>query len=503
MEALTALFESGFTVALSPDKLMWALLGCTLGTAIGVLPGVGPAVTVALLLPVAQSIDPTSSLIMFAGIYYGAMFGGSTTSILLNTPGESGSIISALEGNKMARAGRAGPALATAAIGSFIAGSIATLLLTLVAPFVADLAIRLGPADNFALMVFTFVAVSAVLGASPLRGLTSLFIGLAIGMTGIEQQSGQPRFTLGILQLADGIDVVVVVLGLFAVGETLYMAAYEGRLKSRVETVGSSLWMTARDWARSWKPWLRGTVIGFPLGTIPAGGTELPTFLSYSLERKLSRHPEEFGKGAIEGVAGPEAANNAAAAGTLVPLLTLGLPTSATAAIILAAFQQYNIQPGPLLFDTDPALVWGLIASLYVGNVMLLILNLPLVGLWARLLYIPRPYLYAGIVIFATMGAYALRQSWFDLLLLFLIGILGFLMRRYSFPVVPLVVGLIVGPIAETQFRRALAISEGDLTVFLTHPIAATILAIAAALVIVPRLLYWLSRRRSRAVRAA
>ncbi len=497
MEGLIELFNSGFAVALTPANLMWALIGCTLGTAVGVLPGVGPAVTVALLLPVTQNVDPTGSLIMFAGVFYGAQFGGSTTSILLNTPGESGSIVSALEGNKMAKAGRAGQALATAAIGSFIAGTIATVALTLVAPFVADVAIKLGPADNFALMVFTFVAVSAVLGASPLRGLVSLFVGLAIGMTGIEEQSGQTRFTLGILQLADGIDIVVVVLGLFAVGETLYMAAYESTLVSQVERVGSSVRMTVRDWARSWKPWLRGTLIGFPLGTIPAGGTELPTFLSYSVERKLSRHPEEFGQGAIEGVAGPEAANNAAATGVLVPLLTLGLPTSATAAIILAGFQQFNIQPGPLLFDTDPALIWGLIASLYIGNVMLLVLNLPLIGIWVRMLHIPRPYLYAGILIFSTMGAYALRQSWFDLLLLGLVGCLGFVMRRYSFPVVPLVVGLIVGPIAEKQFRRALSISEGDLSVFVTHPVSATILALAAALVIVPRLLRWWNKSRT------
>lgn len=486
MEGLTALFTSGFAVALTPINLLWALIGCTLGTAVGVLPGIGPAVTVALLLPVAQSIDPTSSLIMFAGIYSGAMFGGSTTSILLNTPGESGSIISALEGNKMAKAGRAGQALATAAIGSFIAGTIANLLLTLVAPFVADLAIKLGPADNFALMIFTFVAVSAVLGASPLRGITSLTIGLCVGLTGIEEQSGQPRFTLGLLQLADGVDVTVVILGLFAVGETFYMAAYEGGLVSKVERLGSAVRMTVEDWKRSWKPWIRGTFLGFPLGTIPAGGTELPTFLSYTIERKLTRHPEEFGKGAIEGVAGPEAANNAAATGTLVPLLTLGLPTSATAAIILAAFQQYNIQPGPLLFDTDPALVWGLIASLYIGNVMLLVLNLPMIRIWVKMLHIPRPYLYAGILIFATMGAYSIRQSWFDLMLLAMVGVLGFLMRRYSFPVVPLVVGLIVGPIAEKQFRRALSISQGDLTVFITHPISATILAVAAALIVLP-----------------
>lgn len=496
MESINALFSLGFATALTPANLLWALLGCTLGTAIGVLPGVGPAVTVALLLPVTHSVDPTGALIMLAGVYYGAMFGGSTTSILLNTPGEAGSIVSALEGNKMAKAGRAGAALSTAAIGSFIAGSFATLLLTVFAPWVAALALQLGPVETFSLMVMTFAAVSAVLGNSPLKGLTTLCIGLAVGLVGIEQQSGQPRFTFGLAPLLDGVDIVVVAMGLFAVGETLYTACFENRLKSRLEAVRGRVWMNRDDWRRSWKPWLRGTAIGFPFGTLPAGGTEMPTFLSYAAEKKLARDEarREFGAGAIEGVAGPEAANNAAVTGTLVPLLTLGIPTSATAAIMLSAFQQYNIVPGPLLFDTNPELVWGLIASLYIGNVMLLVLNLPLVGLWVQFLKVPRPLLYGGIVLLATMGAYALRQSAFDLLLLYLVGVLGFLMRRYDFPVVPLVVGMIVGPMAEKSFRRAMAIHEGDLSVFLTQPLSLAILLVTAAIVLLPPLL----RRRAR-----
>jgi len=491
MESLQALFNLGFATALTPANLLWALLGCTLGTAIGVLPGVGPAVTVALLLPVTHSVDPTGALIMLCGVYYGAMFGGSTTSILLNTPGEAGSIVSALEGNKMARLGRAGPALSTAAIGSFVAGTIATVLLTLLAPLVADVALKLGPVENFALMMLTFAAVSAVLGSSPLKGMTALCFGLTLGLIGIEEQSGQARFTFGQLPLIDGIDIVVVAMGLFAIGETLYTATYENRSKAALETIKGSIWMSRRDWKRSWWPWLRGTAIGFPFGTLPAGGTEMPTFLSYSAERKLARGEakDEFGKGAIEGVAGPEAANNAAVTGTLVPLLTLGIPTSATAAIMLSAFQQYNIVPGPLLFDSYPELVWGLIASLYIGNVMLLVLNLPLVGLWVQFLKVPRPLLYGGIVLLATMGAYALRQSWFDLMLLYLIGVVGFLMRRFDFPVVPLVVGLIVGPLAEKQFRRAMAIHEGDATVFLTQPISLAILLVTAAILLVPPLL--------------
>lgn len=496
MDGLHDLFTVGFATALTPMNLLWALIGCTLGTAIGVLPGVGPAVTVALLLPVTQSIDPTGALIMLAGVYYGAMFGGSTTSILLNTPGEAGSIVSALEGNKMAKAGRGGPALSTAAIGSFVAGSIATLLLTVLAPMIATLTLKLGPVEMFALMVLTFAAVSAVLGNSPLKGVISLLIGLGIGLIGIEQQSGQARFTFGSAALLDGIDIVVIAMGLFAIGETLYTATYENHLKARVESLSGRFWMSKDDWRRSWKPWLRGTAIGFPFGTIPAGGTEMPTFLSYSAERKLAP-PEvqkEFGKGAIEGVAGPEAANNAAVTGTLIPLLTLGIPTSATAAIMLAAFQQYNIAPGPLLFDTNPDLVWGLIASLYIGNVMLLILNLPLVGLWVQLLKVPRPLLYGGIVVLATMGAYALRQNWFDLLLLYIVGLMGFLMRRYDFPVVPLIVGLIVGPMAEKFFRRAMSIHQGDLTVFLTHPVSLSLLIITLAILIVPT---YLKRRQN------
>jgi putative tricarboxylic transport membrane protein len=497
MEALHALFE-GFTVALSLQNLMWGLVGVTLGTAVGVLPGVGPALTIALLLPATAKIEPTGALIMFAGIYYGAMFGGSTTSILLNTPGESATIVTAMEGNLMAKQGRAGPALATAAIGSFAAGTLATIALTLLSPLVVDIALKFGPAEYFAVMVLAFTTVSAVLGASPLRGIAALFFGLYLGLMGIDTQTGQARFTLGIPELLDGIDVVVVAVGLFAVGETLYVATYLNRIVDKLEKFTGSVMMTAADWKRSWKPWLRGTALGFPFGTLPAGGAEIPTFLSYAIERKLSKHPEEFGKGAIEGVAGPEAANNASATGTLVPLLTLGLPTTATAAIILAAFQQYGLQPGPLLFETQPTLVWALIASMYIGNVILLILNLPLVGLWVKLLEIPRPLLYAGILIFATLGAYGLRNSWFDLLLLYIIGLIGFLMRRYDIPVAPVIVGMILGPLAESQFRRALAISQGDPSIFVTQPIAATVLALAALTVVAPPLWRRFGRRRAR-----
>ncbi len=347
METLAALGQ-GFAVALTPFNLMWAAVGVTLGTAVGVLPGIGPALTVALLLPVTFNLDPTAAFIMFAGIYYGAMYGGSTTSILLNTPGESATIVTALEGNLMARKGRGGPALATAAIGSFVAGTIATLALTFIAPLMVQVALRFSPAAYFALMVLAFTTVTAVLGSSLARGLASLLFGLALGLVGIDTQSGQARFTLGIPELLDGIDVIVVVVGLFAVGEALYVASRHRHEPEEITPVRGSIWMSLEDWARSWKAWLRGTALGFPFGTLPAGGAEIPTFLSYMVEKRLARRPEEFGQGAIEGVAGPEAANNAAAAGVLVPLLALGLPTSATAAILLAAFQQFGLQPGPL-----------------------------------------------------------------------------------------------------------------------------------------------------------
>ncbi|MGP3698602.1 tripartite tricarboxylate transporter permease [Rhodobacter sp. NSM] len=479
----------GLSVALEPMILFYALVGVTLGTAVGVLPGIGPALTVALLLPVTYGLDPAGSLIMFAGIYYGGMYGGSTTSILLNTPGESASIVTALEGNKMARAGRGGPALATAAIGSFVAGLLATLALALVAPTVVKLALVFGPREYFALMVLAFVTVSAAFGDSTLRGLTSLFVGLALAVVGIDQLTGQARLSFGVPQLLDGIEVTTLAVALFAVGEALFVAGRGMHHDDRVIAVKGSLWMTARDWARSWKSWLRGTVIGFPIGAMPAGGADIASFLSYAAEKRMSKHPEEFGHGAIEGVAGPEAANNASAAGTLVPLLTLGLPTTATAAIMLAGFQQFGLQPGPLLFATNPQLVWGLIASLLIANVMLLVLNLPLIGLWVRLLTIPRPWLYAGILLFATLGTIGVNPSPVELGMLLGFGVLGYLMRLFGYPIAPVVVGLILGPMAEQQLRRALAIAQGDVTTLVASPVAAVLLSLAAAALVVPILM--------------
>ncbi|MFK7603733.1 tripartite tricarboxylate transporter permease [Deinococcus sp. SM5_A1] len=494
MDSLTSLL-AGFETALTPLNLLWALVGVTLGTLVGVLPGIGPALTVALLLPVTAKLPPVSAFIMFAGIYYGGMFGGSTTSILLNTPGESASIITALEGNKMAKKGRAAAALATAAIGSFIAGTIGTLLLTFAAPAIADIAVQITPSAKFALIMVAFVTISATFGGSPLRGLLSLALGLAVGLVGTDLQSGQARFTLGRPELLDGIDFITVVIGLFAIGETLYVASRLRKGKSNVIKLEGGATMSKEDWRRSWGPWLRGTALGFPFGAIPAGGAEIPTFLSYTLEKRLSKHPEEFGNGAIEGVAGPEAANNASAAGVLVPLLTLGLPTSATAAILLAAFQQYGLQPGPLLFITNGDLVWGLIASLYIGNVMLLALNLPLAPVWAKLLLIPRPFLYAGILVFSTVGVYSLNNSVFDLGLLALFGVIGYGMRRFDFPVTPAIIGVVLGPTAEAQFRTALQQSNGDFSIFVTQPFTAFLMLCALAALVVPQILKFRARR--------
>ncbi|MGA8256977.1 MAG: tripartite tricarboxylate transporter permease [Nocardioides sp.] len=473
------LLLDGFQAALTPANLLFAVLGVLLGTAVGVLPGIGPAMTVALLLPVTYSVSPQSAIIMFAGIYYGGMYGGSTTSILLNTPGESSSVITAIEGNKMAKAGRASQALATAAIGSFVAGTIGTILLVLLLPRVADLVVQLGDPSYFAIMVLALVAVTTVLGRSKLRGFIALFLGLAIGLVGTS--TGQARLTFDQPLLADGIDIVVVAVAIFAIGEALWVAAHLRRRPLEVIPVGQP-WMSKLDWKRSWKPWLRGTAFGFPFGALPAGGAEVPTFLSYVTEKKLSKHPEEFGTGAIEGVAGPEAANNASAAGTLVPLLAMGLPTTATAAVILVAIQSYGIPTGPALLDDQPALVWALLASLFVANTLLLVINLPMAPIWAKLLQIPRPYLYAGILFFASLGAYTVNFQAFDLTLLLLLGGLGVAMRRFGVPVLPLIIGVILGPRLEEQLARALKLSDGDVSTLWGEPVAIAVYVLMALL---------------------
>ncbi|MDB5931611.1 MAG: protein of unknown function transrane [Polaromonas sp.] len=493
MDVLNLLWQ-GIAIAIQPGNLLFAGIGVLLGTLVGILPGISPSLTVALLLPITFKLDPTGSIIMFAGIYFGAMYGSSTTAILLNTPGEAASIATAIEGHKMARAGRGGPALATAAIGSFVAGTFATIGLALLAPMLVELAVQFGPWDYFALMVLAFITVSATFGDSVLRGITSLTLGLVLGLVGIDKLTGQGRLAFGVPSLLDGVSITTLAVGLFAIGETLYIASRFTGVQDKIEAVRGSLWMTKEDWQRSWKPWLRGICLGFPIGALPAGGAEVPTLLSYTLERRLAVKPEEFGKGAIEGVAGPEAANNAAATGTLVPLLALGLPTSATAAMMLAGFQQYGLVPGPLLFITNADLVWGLIASFFVGNLMLLVLNLPLVGLWVKLLSVPQPWLYAGILVFAAMGTLAANPSTVELGMLVAFGITGYLMRCWDYPIAPMIVGLILGPMAESQFRRALQISLGDSLVFFKHPGSAALLALAFIALVAPLLFKGLRR---------
>jgi putative tricarboxylic transport membrane protein len=493
----------GFATVLSPLNLLFAAVGVTIGTFVGVLPGIGPALTIALLLPITFSLDdPIGAFIMFAGIYYGAMYGGSTTSILLNTPGESASVATSIEGYQMARRGRARAALATAAIGSFVAGLISTVLLTFVAEPMAAVAVTFRAADYFALAVLAMITVTALVGRSLVRGLSSLFLGLFLGLVGLDALTGQARYTFGMPELLDGIDIVVVIVGLFAIGETLYIAS---RLKSLpahatpLEPASGRLgWLSKQDWSRSWRPWLRGTAIGFPFGALPSGGAEIPTFLSYMYERRRSRHKDEFGRGAIEGVAGPEAANNASFSGVLVPLLTLGIPTSATAAVLLAAFQIFNLQPGPQLFEKSADLVWALIASLFIGNVLLLVLNLPLIRIWVKVLQIPRPLLYTGILVFATLGVYAVSGSVVEVLLAYAVGIVGFFMRHFDFPISPVVLGVILGPMMETQFRRALLLADGDVAAVVTRPLTATLLAFALAAMLLPYVPRTVARLRGR-----
>jgi putative tricarboxylic transport membrane protein len=482
----------GFGAVLSPENLLLAAAGVTLGTLVGVLPGIGPALTIALLLPITFNFsDPVGAFILFAGIYAGGMYGGSTTSILLNTPGESSSVATAIEGFEMAKRGRGRSALATAAIGSFVAGTIGIIALTVLAEPVASLAVKFRAEDYFALTLLAFASVTALTSRSLIRGFCSLSVGLLIGFVGIDQLTGQTRLTFGVDQLGNGIDIVIVAVGLFAVGEALHMAAKQRSGVGSEEVLqpegAGGRWMSRDDVRRSWKPWLRGAGIGFPFGALPAGGAEVPTFLSYATERRLAKDAE-WGEGAIEGVAGPEAANNASFSGTLVPLLTLGIPTSATAAIMLAAFQIFNLQPGPELFEKNSELVWTLIASLYVANIMLLVLNLPLIQVWVKVLDVPRPLLYAGILVFGTLGVYSLSGSVTEVVVMYLIGIMGFFMRRYDFPIAPVILGVILGPLMETQARRALTASGDDFGVFFGRPLTVILLIVAVAAFIVPHL---------------
>lgn len=502
MEQLTLLL-GGFADALTPYNLLFVLIGAVLGTAVGVLPGLGSSMAVALLLPITFALDPTAAFIMFAGVYFGGLFGDSTAGILLNTPGQSSAIASTFEGHRMARNGRAAVALATAAIGAFIGGLIATTVVVFFSPTLVRLATMFGPAEYFALAVFAFLAISSVVSESVLRGLASLGIGIALALVGIDGPSGTERFTFGVPQLFDGIDIVVITVGLLALGEVFNVAARIHREPEMMKFAsGGIAKMSFADFRKAIPAWLRGTAFGAPFGLIPAGGAEVPTFLAYGTEKRLAsrRGDPDFGTvGSIRGLAAPEAAGNATAGTAMGTMLALGLPVSATAAIMLAAFQQYGMQPGPLLFERSGDLVWALLASLFIGLVVLLFLNLLLAPLWARLLYIPQHYLYAGIAVVAMLGVYAISASTVDLLILIVLGFLGFLMRRYGLPLAPLLIGVILGPLAETELRRALAVSGGDPTALVSSPTTIVVYVFLAGALVVTAVQHLRHRRAERA----
>ncbi|WP_428851939.1 tripartite tricarboxylate transporter permease [Imbroritus primus] len=475
----------GLSTAVSLSNLFYAFAGCLLGTLIGVLPGLGPLATIAILLPITFNLDPTSALIMLAGIYYGAQYGGSTTSILMNLPGESSSVVTCLDGYQMARQGRAGPALAIAALGSFFAGCVGTLIIALFGPPLAEIALKFQAPENFSLMVMGLVMAVVLAHGDLLKTIAMVLIGLLFGLVGTDVNSGAERFTLGVPQLVDGIEMVGVALGLFGISEiinNLHIKEQREALDRKI----THFMPTREDMRRSWKPVLRGTAIGSVFGILPGSHAIISSFASYTVEKRLSKHPEKFGTGMIEGVAGPEAANNAAAQTYFIPMLTLGIPTGAVMALMLGAMTMQGIVPGPQVMSQKPELFWGLIVSMWIGNAMLVVLNLPLVGIWVKLLTIPYRLLFPAILLFACIGSYSANNSAVDIYLCALFGLMGYLFIKFGCELAPLLLGFVLGPMMEENLRRALFISEGDPSVLIQRPISASMLAIsAAALVLV------------------
>ncbi|MBI4536699.1 MAG: tripartite tricarboxylate transporter permease [candidate division NC10 bacterium] len=489
----------GFQVALSPQNLLFCLIGVTLGTLIGVLPGIGPTTGVAILIPVTFGLNATTAVITMAGVYYGAMYGGSTTSILINVPGESASVMTTLDGYQMAKQGRAGVALGMAAISSFIAGTFAIVMLSLIAPPLANFALAFGPPEYFALTFMGLTMVTSLSGESLLKGIMSGVFGLIIACVGVDAISGAERFTLGNIYLLDGFGFIGVAVGLFAVAEVFVnLEKAEEQVFVKTELKLKSLFPNRQDWKDSLLPIGRSSLLGFFVGVLPGAGATIASFMAYALEKKLSRHPEKFGTGAIEGVAAPEGANNAAAGGAMVPLLTLGIPGSGTTAVLLGAFLIHGLKPGPLLFQSSPDFVWGVIASMYIGNVLLLILNLPLVGLWASLLRVPYTILMPLIVTISAVGVFATDNNIFDMWVMFGFGVIGYLMRKLEFPAAPAVLGLVLGPLVERSLRQSLTISHGDLSIFVTRPISAVLIAFAFLSLLAPvvRAVWQTSRER-------
>jgi len=457
----------GFQVAITPINLLYCLIGVMLGTLIGVLPGIGPVATIAMLLPITFNLNPVSALIMLAGIYYGAQYGGSTTAILVNIPGEAASVVTCLDGYQMARQGRAGPALATAAIGSFFAGCVATLIIAVAAPPLAEVALKFGPSEYFSLMVFGLVAATVLAHGSLTKAIAMVVFGLLLGIIGTDVNSGVLRFTFDVPELSDGIGFVVVAMGMFGTAEIIANLEQGEHREVFTAKVGR-LMPSKEDWKRIWAPIMRGTALGSFLGILPGGGALLASFGAYTLEKKVSNHPEQFGKGAIEGVAGPESANNAGAQTSFIPMLTLGIPGNAVMALMIGALMIQGIAPGPQVMNEKPELFWGLIASMWVGNLMLVILNLPLIGMWIKLLSVPYRYLYPSILVFMAIGVFSLSNNAFDVLIMAIFGVLGYVCVKLECEPAPMILGFILGPLMEENMRRAMLLSRGDPFVFVS-----------------------------------
>jgi putative tricarboxylic transport membrane protein len=501
MEILASL-GTGFAVALQPVNLLACFMGVLVGTLVGVLPGIGPVSAMSLLLPVTLAGSPEAGIIMMAGIYYGSMYGGSTTSILVNIPGEAASVVTCLDGHQMAKQGRAGPALGIAALGSFAAGTFALVALMVVAPALARFAIAFGPPEYFSLMVVGLTVLAFLTHGSMAKSLLMAAVGVLLGLVGLDSITGFPRLSFGRLELYDGLGLVPVVMGLFGVAEILVNLEQSIR-REVVRTRISGLLPTLADWAACKWPLVRGTVLGFFLGVLPGGGAVISSFAAYAVEKRLSKTPERFGRGAIEGVAAPEAANNAAAGGAFIPLLTLGIPPNVVMALLLGAFIIHGLQPGPLMMTQNPGVFWGIIASMYIGNLMLLVLNLPLIGIWVQLLRAPYALLFPLILVFCVVGVYASSSAYFDVTVMVAFGVLGYLMRKFGYEPAPLVLAFVLGPLLENNLRKSLIMSQGEFAIFLERPISLACLVLAATVLVASAVPALAQRRRAVAVEEA